>query len=94
MDSETLQHVEKYSAMPFSVGDVARLCELEPGTIENDKEAMEAYRRGQLRARSVIYAALMGEVRERGSVQAAREMARQFESVANAEDEGSSGLDI
>ena len=87
--------IEKYAGMPFSMEDVERLCQLDPGTIENDQQAMEAYCRGQLRARSVIYAALMGEIRERGSVQAAREMARQFEAVGqNADGDDLNGLDI
>jgi len=93
MDSEQLQEIEKYAGMPFTLEDVERLCQLDPGSIENDQQAMEAYRRGQLRARSVIYAALMSEIREKGSVQAAREMARQFEAAPAGEDKHSALFD-
>lgn len=81
MDYET---IEQYASMPFSVAEIEALCEIDTGTIQDDQKAMSAVQRGRLRARASIYAALMQEVRENGSVQAARELAKQWEAIGNA----------
>ena len=86
--------IEQYASMPFSVAEIEAICELDAGTIEVDQKAMDAVQRGRLKARASIYSALMQEVRESGSVQAAKEMARQFETLGGTGQDADGVLNI
>jgi hypothetical protein len=83
---ETYQTVRHAAYLPLSQTEVERLCGLEWGQLSRDNRLYDAYLTGQLEARTDIYKALMDDIKKNANVQAAKEMAKQFEQLQKEKD--------